>query len=317
MQLSARLRALIVAALGLALVVGVITALQIATGAPTPAMPGQAIQQSTQPEATAQPPPAALRTTPTPAARPTATATPAQPVALSLASVEQEPSQGGLIVTLDVANRTASALSFQLAPENDLQVTDAAGRDWPLRWASYNGALKVPAGQSAQLVRAFIAGDLSHARWPLTVTARHVPQVGEISWKIDQQGKPTLASASAPIVLPTLPAGGPVQLSLANVQPSSQLGGIQADLMLQNNQSSDLVFRFDPNDQVSARDSLGRPYSVRWAQYGGVVHVAPHQSVRLAQVFLAGPLDNGNPTWLQVSVKQVPGTKPLEAVTRI
>jgi len=315
MQLSARLRALIVAALGLALIVGVMTALQIAPGAPTTAVPGQAIEQSTKPGATAQPTPATIRATP--AARPTATATPAQPVALSLASVEQEPSQGGVIVTLDVANRTASALNFQLAPENDLQVTDAAGREWPLRWASYNGGLKVPAGQSTQLVRAFIAGDLTHARWPLTVTARHVPQVGEISWKVDQQGKPTLASVSAPVVLPTLAAGGPVQLSLANVQPSSQLGGIQADLMLQNNQSSDLVFRFDPNDQVSARDSLGRPYSVRWAAYGGVVHVAPHQSVRLAQVFLAGPLDNGNPTWLQVSVKQVPSTKPLEAVTRI
>jgi len=315
MQISARLRALMIAAFSVVLIVGVVAMLQENVLGAVPAIPGQTRQQSTQTLAPAQP--TVRPATATPLPRPTATSTPAQPVALTLASVEQQPSQGGLIVTIDVANRTASPLTFQYAPEYDLQVTDAAGHEWPLRWAAYDGAPAVGVGQTTQLVRAFIAGDLGRANWPLTVTARHVPRLGVVSWKVDQQGKPTLASTTAPLALPTLPSGGPVQLTLANVQPSSQLGGVQADLMLQNNQSSELVFRFDPNAQVSARDSLGHPYNVRWAQYGGVVHVAPRQTVRLARVFLAGPLDNGSPAWVRVSVKQVPGTKPLEAVTGI
>jgi|GEM_PF-5164530 len=315
MRPSTGLRVLVVAALGVMLIVGVFTTLQINANGP---ITGSSLGASTSSTPTATTGRTVIRATATPARpHPSATVTPNQPVTLNLVSVEQQPSQGGMIVTIDIANHQASPLSFQFAPEYDLQVTDANGRTWPLRWASYAGAPTIASGKTTQLVRAFIAGDTTRAKWPLTVIARHVPDLGQVTWHVDQKGTTTLASVDAPVAVPTIPATGPVSLSLTNVQPNSQLGGVQADLIVRNDQSKDLVFNFDPNSQVSARDSLGRPYNVRWAQYSGVIHVAPHQSVRLARVFLAGPLDNGDPTWVRVTVTQVPGTKPLEAASAV
>lgn len=259
--------------------------------------------------------PSAVASPPVPTAAPTgaATAAPDQPVKVTLTSADPQPKQGGMIVSIDLTNNRTENLQFRFDPTHDLQVHDARGQTWSLRWAEYQGQPTIRPGQTAHLVRAFITGDFSRTTWPLTVIVDRVPNLGQAQWQVGQNGdqKPLPGPRRAPV--PTVLANGPVSLSLGNAMPDSELGGVQIDLNLQNTGANDLVFRFDPNDQITATDSLGRPYSVRWAQYGGIVHVGPHATIRLARVFLSGPLASGNPSWIKVTLDQVPGTKPLQA----
>lgn len=292
------------ATLGVAALFGVI--------APTPGA-------SLQPSASAT----ASRITPTHvAATPsttTPTATSAATVTLALTSLDRQPSQGGVTTTIVIANHQSSALSFSFDPSYDLKLVDARGNTWPLRWAEYDGSPKLAAGASAQLARAFFAGPVaSAAAWPLTVSVERAPRVGNVSWRVSQHGTPTpeFVRSSLPKI-PTVAATGPIALTLTNPQPSSGLGGIQADLVIQNDRATDLVFRFDPNAQVSAADNLNRPYHVRWAQYDGVVHVAPHATARLARVFFEGPIGDARAAWLTVELRQVPGAQGLKNVVAL
>jgi hypothetical protein len=251
----------------------------------------------------------------TPAPSPTVAASPTPAVELAIASVDRQPSQGGLIVVVDVINHQQQALTFSFDPSYDVHLADATGKAWPLRWAEYKGNTSVPPAASVQLARAFFAGNVAASGgWPLVVSVRRVPLVPGVEWKIDQSGESTLAAIDPTPVLPTPVPSGPVALTLASAQPSTEQGGVQVDLELANHQTNDLAFVFDPNAQVSATDNLGRPYRVAWAQYDGTVRVPAGTSARLARVFFTGPIADGNPAWLTVTVHQVPGARPISAV---
>jgi len=250
-----------------------------------------------------------------PSPAPTATATPVPSVTLALTSLDRQPSLGGVTATIVIANHRTSPLSFSFDPTYDLKVVDAHGKTWPLRWAEYDGAPNLADGATAQLARAFFAGPVSSAAaWPLTVTVERAPGVGTVAWRVPRRGAPTPTVDRSLLPLPVIAPTGPIRLTLANPQPNSGLGGVQVDLMIQNARATDLVFRFDPSAQLSAADNLNRPYHVGWAQYDGVVHVAPHATVRLARVFFEGPIGDARAQWLTVELQQVPGAQRLKNV---
>lgn len=294
--------------LGIASLIGVI-------GSP----PGLGIRAS----ATASRPPArlALHATPTPPSTPAATPspTPGPTVSLALTSFDRQPSLGGVTATITIENHRAAPLAFSFDPTYDLRLVDTLGNAWQLRWAEYDGAPTVVPGQTRQLARAFFAGPVSsNAAWPLTLTVERVPVVGTEHWRVSRQGAPTPSIDRSTVqVIPTIAQSGPIALTLANSLPSSGLGGIQVDLMVVNERDTDLVFRFDPNAQITASDNLGRAYHVRWAQYDGVVRVGPQQESRLARVFLEGPVADARATWLSVTVTQVPGSQALRNVASL
>jgi hypothetical protein len=253
--------------------------------------------------------------TPTPNPPPTATPTPVAPVTLALTSLDRQPSLGGITATIIIENHRSSPLSFSFDPAYDVTAVDALGHTWPLRWAEYDGSPHIAAGSSARLVRAFFAGPVASATsWPLTITVARAPGIRKIDWHVPDNGTPTSTVDNQAAAIPTVAPSGPIALTLANPQPSSGLGGIQVDLMIQNDRSTNLVFRFDPNAQLSAEDNLNRPYRVRWAQYDGVVRVAPHTTTRLARVFFEGPVADARASWLTVVVRQVPGAFSLKNV---
>jgi hypothetical protein len=233
-------------------------------------------------------------------------------VTLNVASVQSEPAQGGVIVTIGIANNLPTPLSFNFDPTTQVHLTDAHGQTWTLRWAEYRGAFQLPANSQGQLVRAFFGESSTKVTWPLTVSVSRIPHLGAIAWTVDDSGATGSAQIQPPPPVPNLGSGGPVSLSVANAEPDTQLGGVQVDLMLHNGQAADLALRFDPNRQLTAVDNLGRPWSVRWAQYDGQLKVGSDQTVRLAQVFFAGPIDSGNPGWLRVSLNQIPGSQPVQ-----
>ncbi len=261
--------------------------------------------------------PVAQSATETPTPRP-ATPTPARAptVSLALTSFDRQPSLGGVTATIIVKNDRTNPLSFSFDPTYDLSLVDARGNSWQLRWAEYEGSPNVASGTSRQLTRAFFAGPVASAAvWPMTLTVERVPGVGTERWRISQHGQPTPSVDRASVQpVPTIAQPGPIAFTLDNPLPSSELGGIQVDLMVANQRPTDLVFRFDPNAQLAASDNLGRAYRVRWAQYDGIVRVGPHQTTRLARVFFEGPITDGRAAWLDVEVSQVPGAPRLRNV---
>jgi hypothetical protein len=243
--------------------------------------------------------------------------TPAHPVELSLDGVDQLSDQGGLAITVGIANNRSVPLVFRFDPAYDVQVHDARGKSLPLRWAEYHGVETVPALATTQLTHAFFAADVANAAtWPLTVAVDRVPGAGQVVWRAPKTGTPTVDTTARPAPPPPPPdSTGPVTASVINPLPSSELGGVQVDVQIQNTQATDLVFQFDPNHQLSAVDNLSHTYYVRWAQYDGTVRVPAHSSAQLARVFFGGPIDNGNPAWLKITLRQVPGGKPVTAST--
>jgi len=246
----------------------------------------------------------------------TPAATPGPTVSLALTSFDRQPSLGGVTATITIENRRTAPLAFSFDPAYDLKLVDTRGNAWQLRWAEYDGSPTVAPGKTRQLARAFFAGPVaSNAAWPLTLTVERVPVVGTEHWRVSQRGESTPSiERSAVQAIPTVAQSGPIALSLANSLPSSGLGGVQVDLIVENQRGTDLVFRFDPNAQIAAADNLGRAYRVRWAQYDGVVRVGPQQQTRLARVFLEGPMADARATWLTVTVTQVPGAPALRNV---
>ncbi|HUX87166.1 MAG TPA: hypothetical protein VMW65_09205, partial [Chloroflexota bacterium] len=242
------------------------------------------------------------------------TTAPSTDVALSLVSVDRQPSQGGMSVTIDLSNHRSSALSFAFDPSYDVHVQDAGGNQWSLRWAEYKGTPNISAGGSEQLAHAFFAGPVDNqAVWPVTVTVERIPGLGKTSWRVPRSGQPpTLASVSQLPAVPTVTASGPIALSDTNPEVNSGLGGVQVDLMIENRQANDLVFNFDPNSQLTAQDNLGRPYHLGWAQYDGIIHLGPNGTVRLARAFFEGPVSDAKAGWLTIQVRQVPGATALK-----
>ncbi len=285
----------------------------------------------TSPEAAREIPPAAT-VSPRPATRlsptvragtsspivPTTTPRPAGPVELSLVSVDRQPSQGGLTIVVGLTNHQATPLTLNFDPPHDLELRDARGMTWPLRWAEYHGSATIGPEVTAQLARAFFAGDVTNvAAWPLTVAVHRVPGARTSQWRLARTGPPTPQPSASVVPLPPSDPPGPLALTLANVEPSSALGGIQVDLELHNGLASDLVFQFDPSSQLSAVDNLGRSYQVRWAQYDGTVRVAPGATARLTRAFLSGPIAEDQTAWLRVTLRQVPGARPLNATVSL
>ncbi|HLH73526.1 MAG TPA: hypothetical protein VKX96_09595 [Chloroflexota bacterium] len=303
---------------GILILIGFFVALLIGAGALFTLL-APAVQSLSRSHVSVAPPPtrgASIQTTrTTPASTPaTATPTPVPDVMLSLASVDRQPSQGGVTVTIDVSNHRSSTLDFTFDPTYDVQLQDNRGDTWALRWAEYQGTPSVAAGSTNQLTRAFFAGPVAdNAVWPLTLFVERVPGVGKTSWKIGKTGPvPTLASVEKLPAPPIITAAGPISLNADNPEVNSGLSGVQVDLVIDNHQNNDLVFDFDPNTQITAQDNLGRPYHVAWAQYSGVVHVGPHTSNRLARAFFTGPVSDAKATWLTISLQQVPGANSLK-----
>ena len=247
----------------------------------------------------------------TPTRTPTVVSSP--DVVLSLVSVDRQPSQGGMTVTIDLSNHRSSALSFAFDPNYDVRVQDARGNAWSLRWAEYKGSPNVASGSTEQLARAFFAGPVDNqAVWPVAVSVERIPGVGKTIWRVPQSGPPpTLASVAKLPTVPTVTASGPITLSAANPEVDSGLGGVQVDLLIENRQANDVVFNFDPNSQITAQDNLGRPYHLGWAQYAGSVHIGPNGTNRLARAFFEGPIGDAKASWLTIQIRQVPGTSVL------
>ena len=275
------------------------------------------------PEAPSRPPVystarASLPARPLATAVPTASPSPVNAVAVDLTSVDRQPSLGGVTVTITLTNHQQSPLTFSFDPSYDLRLTDALGHTWDLRWAEYAGSPRVAVGEQIRLVRAFFAGPVDRATvWPLQIRLSRLPGGGTQTWRIPRSGAIAPAPGQPPPPPPTVAASGPISLSVENVQPSSGLGGVQIDLILHNARAVDLVFQFDPDAQLSAADELGRPYHVRWAQYNGTVHVGPDATVRLARVFLEGPIADGRAAWLMVQLARLPGAAPLRSIVAL
>lgn len=243
------------------------------------------------------------------------TATPAALVNLALTSFDRQPSLGGVTVTIVLENHQSSSTSFSFDPANDLRLVDARGATWPLRWAEYNGEPTVAGHSAARLVRAFFAGPIESATsWPLTLTIERTPAGRTVRWQLSQHGVPTPVVTHPSVAVPPLVANGPITLTVENPRPSSALGGVQVDLLIQNARSDELAFQFDPGTQLTAIDNLGRPYHLRWAQYEGIVRVPPNQTARLARVFFEGPISDDRSAWLKVELRQVPSGSVLRAV---
>jgi hypothetical protein len=241
-----------------------------------------------------------------------ATSAPDLPVTLSLTSAEQSTAEAGVIVAISLANNQQNALTFAFDPTHDVELHDARGVTWSERWAEYNGNSSFPGGATSQLVRALFTGDATNpTSWPLTIAVHHIPGVSTAEWQVTQSDSLPRAAIQNVPTQPVATADGPVNLTAVNAIPSSAQGGVQVDLELNNQLTTDLSFPFDPNTQIAATDSLGRPYQVRWAQYDGVIRVPTQSSVRLARVFLGGPVNDGHPTWLRVVVTRIPGSGPL------
>lgn len=305
--------------IGIAAVIGLLGSPTRGTGSPAATPLAATVPTTTvAPTVTAG---AAAQATPNgaPTTQPLQSVTPAtaHPVELSLDGIDQLSDQGGLAVTIGIANNRSAPLAFRFDPAYDVQVHDAHGKSLPLRWAEYHGVETVPALATAQLTHAFYAADVTNgAIWPLTVTVQRVPGAGQVVWRAPKTGAPTVVTTTQPTPPPP-PADstGPVTASVLNPLPSSELGGVQVDLQIQNTQATDLVFQFDPNNQLTAVDNLSHTYYVRWAQYDGTVRIPAHSSAQLARVFFGGPIDNGNPAWLKVTLRQVPGGQPITAST--
>jgi hypothetical protein len=233
---------------------------------------------------------------------------------MSLTSIERSTAEDGVIVAIDIANDGQQTLSYAFNPAQDVIVRDSIGGVWSMRWAEYNGNPSFPAGGSGQLIRALFAGNASNAlAWPLTIDVHHVPGVSLAHWQVNQNdAMPQPAAQSAPSSPPST-ADGAISLAVLNPVANSGGGGVQVDLEMNNGQASDMTFAFDPNVQVIAADSLGRPYDVKWAQYDGNVRIPAQSSGHLATVFLSGPINDGHPTWLRVEVRKVPGVGPISA----
>lgn len=259
---------------------------------------------------TPRPSPPSVKATPSP--------TPTSNVTLSIGTVKAEKDQGGVAVTIDLANQRSTPLDFAFDPAFDVHVQDASGKTWPLRWAEYHGAEHVASQTSLELTHAFFSGSVENPGvWPLTVSVEHVRGASRVQWRVAKDGTTTSVVIHQQVVaLPTI-APGPVSLTVTNPLPNPALGGVQVDLLVHNQTTSDLTFQFSPNDQITAEDNLNRPYQVRWAQYDGIVRVAPGATVRLARMFLSGPIATGNPAWLSVTVHQVPGAKTVRGVVSV
>jgi hypothetical protein len=247
-------------------------------------------------------------------AAPTFSPAPVSPVTLALSSIEPQTDGSSVIVGIDVANHRASSLSFAFDPGDDVALRDAGGTSWSLRWAQYSGSPTVAANATSLLVRGLFVGPAARKiAWPLDVVVHHVPGAGTAEWHVNQSDTlPEAATQIAPPTPPSVPAGA-ISLVASNPIPSTELGGVQVDLAVSNQQPSELLLHFDPNVQVTAADNLGRLYQVRWAQYAGETHVPAHATVHLTRLFLSGPIATGDPAWLAVVVHQVPGGVPLKA----
>src|SRR5713226_552817 len=62
---------------------------------------------------------------------------PTAPVEVALATVDRQPSQGGVTISVAVANHQDVPLTLSFDPKYDLDVRDARGTTWQLRWAEY------------------------------------------------------------------------------------------------------------------------------------------------------------------------------------
>lgn len=103
---------------------------------------------------------------------------------LSLETVDVNSGQGGIEIVIHLHNSTGREVYLSFGPENDLTLTDDNGRHYPLRWAEYDGIVRVPAYGSLRLVRAFFDGLPSERAEYLTIKVKHPPQLPESSWDV-------------------------------------------------------------------------------------------------------------------------------------
>lgn len=103
---------------------------------------------------------------------------------LSLESVDVNSAQGGIEIVIHLHNRTGREANLSFWPEDDLALADDRGRRYPLRWAEYDGVVRVPAGESLRLVRAFFEGIPEDGTSYLAIKVKHPPQLPERSWQV-------------------------------------------------------------------------------------------------------------------------------------
>ena len=160
------------------------------TLAPTPASALDSTTPTSGTISTAPPGPNLELTAPAALAIPSHSSNPNERAAedglrLALENLDVNSALGGIEVAILLHNGTERGMSFSFKPETDLDLVDSLGHHYILRWAEYEGEVKVPAGGSIRLVRAFFDGVPSEDVQSLTVGVKHPPQLPEFSWTVD------------------------------------------------------------------------------------------------------------------------------------
>ena len=99
--------------------------------------------------------------------------------------------------------------------------------------------------------------------------------------------------------------GGGLAASLVSIDVNPSLGGVEVVLDLHNDAGEGVSFSFWPDSDLALSDSDGRRYTLRWAEYDGVVVVPPNSSVRLVRAFFAG-LPGEDTEYITVEVSHPP-----------
>ncbi|MBI2863688.1 MAG: hypothetical protein HYX94_03900 [Chloroflexi bacterium] len=106
-------------------------------------------------------------------------------ISLTLTAAEPNSELGGVLVTMFILNNTAGDLSFLFSPERQLTVVDSRGTRYNLRWAEYNGNMKVARGQQVQLVKAFFDGPVADPLGSkLTISVAGLSEFGGANWQV-------------------------------------------------------------------------------------------------------------------------------------
>lgn len=211
--------------------------------------------------------------TPTPA--PTPTPGPALRATLETAQVDSRAS--GVEIAISLTSDRAQTLTFD--PQIDLSVTDNRGSRYSLVWADYRQTIALEPRRPTPLVRALFRGPITDPTTTDVRIALHLSEpVEPAQWTVPVQRplSETAVAADQPV------EGGGIRLTLGPVRrlPDESL---EVQVTITNTGAQPLRFPFSPAHDLVLLDGGGQPQPLRWAEYAGVVELAPGQSRSLVR----------------------------------
>jgi hypothetical protein len=94
-------------------------------------------------------------------------------------------------------------------------------------------------------------------------------------------------------------------MTLVRAEVDRALGGVEVELVVENDRPDELTFPFDPTADVTVVDDAGARFDMAWGTYTTEVVVPPRGRTTLFKGFFRGPLDEDRD--LIVEVLRVPG----------